>query len=169
MDLQKMRPIMIKWGVIKGIITSLIGVMAFYIIGNLGLSALSTLVSLAAPILILIFAYKEYKSINEGFMTLKEALAIGLGIYLIEYVISMAWTLLYNNVINPGAQEEAMDKAMDQMEASPGMSDGFLDAFSSLTGEQSIGEQILYGLLASIAFWLFWSLIMGLIMKNDPQ
>lgn len=165
-----MQPLMIKWGLIKGVITVLVGLVSLQFVGNTGMSLVTTLLLLAAPILILLFAFKEYKNINEGFMRLKEAMVLGLGIFLVEYVISTLWTLLYNNVINPGGQEEALDKAIDQMETSPGMSDGMLDMFSGMMETTSSPVfMVVGGLVAAILFGAFWSLIMGAILKKDPD
>ncbi|MFK7922715.1 MAG: DUF4199 domain-containing protein [Bacteroidia bacterium] len=170
MDIKKMQPLMIKWGLIKGVITILVGLLSLQFIGNPAMSLLPSLLLLAAPILILLFAFKEYKNINEGFMRLKEAIVLGLGIYLVEYLISTAWTLLYNNVINPGGQDEALDKAMDQMEASPGMSDGMLDMFSGIMETAQSPMAIIFGgLVSAFFFGAIWSLIMGAILKKDPN
>ncbi|MEL7341547.1 MAG: DUF4199 domain-containing protein, partial [Bacteroidota bacterium] len=95
---------MIKWGAIKGVVAVVSGILALQFMGNVAVSLLTTLIGIATPILILLFAFKEYKSINEGFMALKEAIVLGLGIYLVEFLVSFAWSLLYNKVINPGAQ-----------------------------------------------------------------
>ncbi|MEL6588577.1 MAG: DUF4199 domain-containing protein [Bacteroidota bacterium] len=159
---------MIKWGAIKGVVAVVSSMLAIQFMGNVAVSLLTTLIGIATPVLILLFAFKEYKSINEGFMALKEAIVLGLGIYLVEFLVSFAWNLLYSKVINPGFQEEAMDAAMDQLEQTEGMSDGMLDMFMGMTeASQSIGFQIAAGLGGVVIFGLFWSLIMGLIMRKE--
>jgi hypothetical protein len=124
----------------------------------------------AVGVAILVLAMREYKSQNDGFMTLGKAMGLGLLTYIISALIGAVWNLIYGTVINPNYSDELLDKTMMAAESQPGMTD---DALNMMEGMYSamfspVGLFIT-GIVSALISGAILSLIVGAIMKKDPM
>ena len=101
-------------------------------------------------------------------MSLGDALKVGVAIAVISAIVYVLYGFIFNYVIDPEFMAQALDVAKDKMLENPNMTEEQV--------EQSIKmiEMFTNPLIGS-AFWiamsalfgLIWSLIAGLVMKNN--
>ena len=120
---------------------------------------------------LMVYALREYKALNDGFLKLGKAIKIGLGIALVSALIGIVYQFILMYVLEPdymvnmaAFQEQAiLEKYPDwdeaQLEAAVNMSKKF-------TGP---GMLVAMSLAGSLFFGLIVSLIAGLIMKKDKN
>jgi ABC-type antimicrobial peptide transport system permease subunit len=64
---------------------------------------------------VLVYAFIHYKKQNEGFLSLSEALKIGLGISLISALFGVIYSLILTNVLDPNTINKTIDFAFEKM------------------------------------------------------
>lgn len=122
-----------------------------------------------STVLIIIYAIKAFKSANNGFLTLGQAIKLGLGITLISAIISIIYQLIFMNLIEPEFVNNAVIFTEEKlMETNPDMPEEALEMTLNWT-RKMLSPLFLIGV--SIVFSLFIgliiSLIAGLIMKKE--
>ncbi len=166
------KDVMIKFGVILGVISLLIQVILYvtdnYLVPHWSFGLISFLIT----IVVIILALKAFREGNGGFMKLGQALKIGLGAALIASLIASIWTLVLTQVLEPNYSEQLMDATRDQMiEQYPEMGDTQIEqALSFQEPFTKIGFMIPIGIMLSLFIGFIVSLIGGLILKReDPR
>ncbi len=116
---------------------------------------------------VIFIAINKYKQHSAGVLTLGEAIKLGLAIALISALVYIVYGIVFNYVIDPGYNAEVMDHwtneiaKMDIPVEQKEMQLKVMEFFSSpINGS-------LFWIAASLIFGLIYSLIGGLIMKND--
>lgn len=116
----------------------------------------------------IIIAIKKYKVENGDFLKLSEALKIGLAIGAVSGIVYLLYAILFNYVIDPEYNAMLIDVARDQMLTNPNITEEQLE--QTMTFIETMANPILGGALwvgLSLFFGLIYSLIGGLIMKQD--
>ncbi|APY09357.1 hypothetical protein BWZ20_14050 [Winogradskyella sp. J14-2] len=117
---------------------------------------------------IIFYAISQYKKANANLLSLGDALKVGLAIAVISALVFVVYGLLFNYVIDPEFSQQALEVAKEKMLENPNMTEQQV--------EQSIEwiekfQNPIFGFSIWIAFsaifGLIYSLIAGLIMKND--
>ena len=127
------------------------------------------IVSLIIMIGVLIYAFIQFKKQNEGYLSLSEALKIGLGISLVSALIGVVYTLILTNVLDPDTMQKSLEFTMDKVRAeNPEMPQEALDTTRSIQEKMSsplilAAVQIIFALF----FGFIISLIGGLIVKKS--
>ncbi len=157
-----------NYGILLGVIMVLIAVI-MYVTGMplKGIQWPQYLYYLFFP-LIIILGIKAYKAQNEGFLSLGEALKTGIAIALISGLIYVVYIILFNYVIDPEYNNKIIEMVRDQMLESPDISEAQVEqtmGFVKKMSDPVIGSSVWIGL--SLFFGLIYSLIGGLVMKNE--
>ena len=119
----------------------------------------------------IVYAIKTFKGDNGGFLSLGEALKVGLATALIAGIIGVIFNLLFTTVIEPDFSAKILEKASaDMIEQNPNMPEESMEMAMSITEKMvSPGVMAAMGIIMSLFFGFIISLISGLIMKvNKP-
>lgn len=156
--------IAIKWGLIAAVLSS-IWATVMYSTDMWKNSALG-FVGFIFLIVVLVLAFKEYKSNNDGFMSLGQAIGLGSLLGAVSGVIGSIYNFIYMNfidssylgkflafqeekLIEQGVPDEAIEMSLEWMEKS-----------------QSGGLSFLFGVIGAVVISLILSLIIGAIMQK---
>ena len=114
----------------------------------------------------------NFRSSNEGFLGLGDALKLGLGIGVIAALIAIAYTFVLLNYLDPDTIEKTMEITQNKLlDENPEMSQEQLDQIIEMQKKFSgIGVISTVILVMSLVFGFIISLITGLILKrNRPE
>lgn len=159
--------IALKWGVIAGVVY-MIYTTVLYLTELFGNSSLG-FISFALAIVFIVLAMREFKTLNNGFMSYGEGLSVGTLVSAISGLISSTYGLVYTTFIDPTIPQKLQDKIQEQWEAQ-GMTDEQIEQASGMMQwTQSPGITFFFGILAAIIGGLIISLIVAAILrKNKP-
>jgi hypothetical protein len=162
--------IALKWGAIAGlilIISSVIG-FVFNLQTNTTFSAITTGMSLLViPILILIFAMKDYKAKNNAFMSYGEGLGIGAMAGGVAGVLSGIFTFVYMKFFDPTIMDKAKDIQMAQMEEKGLTSEQIDQSMEIMKMFSNPGVLMVFSIFTYIIIYLIISLIVSAVQKNE--
>lgn len=167
-----LKPIILQYGILLGIISVVFGLMIYFLDMHYTQEPSVGVVSILIFITVITIGQYNFKKENQGYLSLSEALKLGMGIALISGIISISYQLLLVNVIDPNTTDKMMEIARnklidDQPELSQEQVDQFVDMQRSFT---TPGMTIAFGLIFSLFFGFIISLISGLILKrNRPE
>lgn len=160
---------MLNYGIIQGLLMVVFAVILYALDMQFQAGILSFVISLAISIAILVLAYKQFKSVNEGFMSLGEAIKIGMGIALIAALISVIYQFVYQQFIDPDYIERLIEYQQQQMvENNPEMTQEQVQMANDMTRKFSgVWTTSAIILIAGLFFGLIYSLIVGAVMKKE--
>lgn len=116
----------------------------------------------------IIIAIKNFKNENDNFLSLSEALKLGLAIAVISAILFIVYTLLFNYIIDPTYNEAIIEVALDKMSESPNVTDEQIEQttkFMKFMSNPLLGGAVWLAL--SLFFGLIYSLVGGLVMKRE--
>ena len=115
------------------------------------------------------YGLKAFKADNEGFMSLGEALKMGLAIALVAGIIGSVFTYIFVEFIEPDFAVNMLEATREKMvENNPEMTEEQMEMAIGVTEKMmSPGIMVAIGIIASLFFGFIISLIAGLIMKQD--
>ncbi|WP_128544349.1 DUF4199 domain-containing protein [Larkinella soli] len=155
----------LKWGVISGVI-SMVYTTALYISGQFTNTALTWL-SLVISVVLIVMAMREYRSLNNGFMSYGEGLSLGTLLTVIGALIATTYNFIYTTFIDTTIRQQVLDQARANME-DQGMSDEQVEQAIELAQRlQSPGLQFLFGILVSAFFGLLISLVVAAFLRRN--
>lgn len=158
----------INYGVILGVIMILIGVV-MYVTGMAleGKQWPQYLYYLIFPIVIL-YAINQFKKVNGNLLSLGEAIKVGLAIAVISGIIYGVYMIIFNYVIDPEFMTKMMDAAREKLMENPDMTEEMIEQSMSIAEKfMNPWIGITFWVAMSAIFGLIYSLIGGLIMKNE--
>ncbi|MDZ4707379.1 MAG: DUF4199 domain-containing protein [Saprospiraceae bacterium] len=172
MNESKPGPIILRYGLTGGLITSLIFLIATVgglanpsntysniLIGCLSFLALVTMVVIATR--------KQRDEFQGGFISLSQCILIGVGVVLLAALISSVISLIYIRVVDPGYMDRMMSGMEEAWEAQ-GFDEEQIEQAKSMTNiMKNPFLSIASNLLCFGVGGLVLSLITGLIMKKD--
>jgi len=127
------------------------------------------IVSFLLMIAVIVYGIKSFKDGNNGFLSLGQAIKIGLGISLISAIIGIIYQLIFSNVIEPDFYTK-MGEFQEQMmlEKFPDMPEEQIESALEMSKKFSNpGMMAAFALGGSLIFGLIISLIAGAIMKKE--
>lgn len=158
--------IALKWGIISAVI-SVIFTIVLYTFDLWKITWVSLVFGLAIIIVILVLANKEFRTLNEGFLTFGESLGISMLVIAVSSLISAAFNQLYMNVIDNTIKDKMADFQEETM-LKQGMTMEQIDmAMQQVEKFNTPGIQFLFGLLGSLFFGFIIALIIAAIMKKN--
>lgn len=163
------RNIMITYGLYLGVI-GLVLHLALWATGNvIEFGWVANLLSFILTVVFIVIGIKTYKKGTDGFISWGQGVKIGMGIAMISGIISVIYTLLFMNVIDPEFQNYAMELQKQQW-AEAGMSQDQIEGAEDMA-KMFQGPGIISGmiLVMSAFFGFIISAIVAAIMKkSDP-
>lgn len=158
--------IALKWGIISSII-SVIFTIILYNFDLWKMFWIAATGGLAVILIILILASKEFKSLNDGFMTFGEGLGMSMLVIMVSSLISNAFNQLYVNVIDTSIKGKITDM-QEEMYVKQGLSQEQIDmAMEQVERFNNPSMQFLFSMLGSLFFGFLLALIISAIMKKD--
>ena len=158
----------LNYGLILGIISVIFGVVMYVTNVYLDPSIIYTIIGFLILVTIISLAIKAFKTENGGFLSLSEALKVGIGVAVIGGIIAAIWSFVLMNYIEPDYMNQMMEVQREQMiEMQPDMTEAQLDSAAEMASKFSSPLiSVATSLIGSLFFGLVISLIAGLIMKN---
>lgn len=166
------RPSVMSIALKFGFITALVAIVYSLILMVTDLGDKTWLASLSYLILIagMVFGMKQYKEMNDGFMSYGQGLGIGTLIATIYGFLSSVFMWIYTSFVDPEYMERQMLKQEAQM-LERGMSQEQIDAGAEIAQSfQGPVMLIVVGTLGAIVIGFLLSLVISAIMKhNRPE
>ena len=163
------KSIMIIYGLILGGISVVFQLMLFFLDMHYQQPPAVGIVSIVIMIGLLVYAFIQYKKENEGFLSLSEALKIGLGISLISAIIGIVYSIVLTEVLDPATMQKTLDFQFETMRAeNPEMTQDQIEMARDMSQKFS-GPLIrsAFQLIRALFFGFIISLIGGLIVKKS--
>jgi hypothetical protein len=159
----------ITFGVILGSISVAFQLMLFFLDMHYKNDSTAGIVSLIIMIGVLLYSFISFKKQNEGFLSLSEALKIGIGVSLVSALIGIVYTQILVNFLDPDTMKKSLELSMDTMRAeNPEIPQEALDTARSM--QEKMSSPLIFSAV-QIIFALFFgfiiSLIGGLIVKKS--
>ena len=128
-----------------------------------------SLAGIIATIVFIVLGINKFKNNNGGFMSWGEGLKIGMGIVMISAVISVIYTLLLTNVIDPELQAQGM-AIQEQAWVDQGLSSDQIESAKEMT-EKFQSPLIISGIILIFAAFIGFviSAIAAAIMKKSEE
>lgn len=164
----KPKKTILNYGVILGVVSVVMGVIAYVLNMHLephwGFMVVGILIFAG----FLIYGIKNFKNENGGFLSIGEALKVGLGIALIAALIGAAWTFALTTIIEPDYMEQMAEVQRDQMlENFPDMTDEQMDNAMEMNAKfTSPWITMAFGIVGNLFIGFIIALIAGAVMKQ---
>ena len=118
---------------------------------------------------VIVLAISQFKKANQGFLSLGEAMKVGLGTAVVAGVVAILWNMVFTNFIEPDFMDKIFEISRDEMiEQNPTLTDEQIEQGEGMirlfTGTGMIAVMLLVG---SLFFGSIISLVAGLIMKKQ--
>lgn len=163
--------VMLTYGLMLGIVSIIISVI-YYAMGlHYEQDWKRNVIGIAVSVIIIYLGIKKFKELNNGYLTLGQALKTGIGISVISGLISVIYTFLFMYVIEPEFVNNLAEITRQNMyETNPELTEEQMDqAISVVKTMSSPGIFSAIILVFSLFFGFIISLILGLILKNNPE
>lgn len=160
---------MITYGLTLGGVSVIFQLMLFFLDMHYQQPPAVAIVSIVIMIGILVYAFIQYKKQNEGFLSLSEALKIGLGISLISAIVGIVYSMVLTEVIDPSTMQKSLDFQFETMRAeNPEMTQDQINMARDMA-EKFSGPFIrsAFQLIGALFIGFIISLIGGLIVKKS--
>lgn len=162
----------LQYGFLLGGISVVFALMLFFLDMHYTQESAVNWINWAITITVLILAIYSYRKTNDGFLSLSEALKLGLGISVISALIAIIYTYILVNFLDPDTIEKTIEVTQNKMlDENPEMTQEQID----LAKEMQLKLSSIYVistmiLIFSLVFGFIVSLITGLILKrNRPE
>jgi len=162
----------LTYGGLLGLLTIILAVVLYVTNNLLEQSWITAVVSFLIMIGCISYGQKVFRNGNGGYMDLKDALKVGVGIALIGAIIGALYNYIFLTVIEPGFTELIIEKQREAMITSqPNMTEAQIDQAVEFAGKfAQPWVQSSFQIVAGIFFGFIISLISGLILKrNNPH
>lgn len=161
--------IALKYGLFIGL-----GLIIYYLISQLaGLAAnttagmIGTVISAVILIVGIVYAIKDFKSQNNGFMSYGQGLGLGALASAVAGLISGIFSSIYVSFIDDSSMKQAMDMQRQKMEEQ-GMDDAQIDQAMAIAEQFSgPGMILVISMLSMLFIGFILSLIISAVMKNE--
>lgn len=159
----------ITYGTILGSISVVFQLMLFFLDMHYKNDSTAGIVSLIIMISVLLYSFISYKKINLGYLSLSEAIKIGLGVSLISALITIIYTQILINFLDPETMQKSLDLSMDTMRSeNPEIPQEALDTARSI--QEKMSSPLIFSavqIIFSLFFGFIISLIGGLVVKKS--
>lgn len=162
----------LQYGILLGGISVVFALMLFFLDMHYTQESAVNWINWAITITILLMAIYSFRKSNDGFLSLSEALKLGLGISVISALVAIVYTFILINFLDPDTIEKTIEVTQNEMlDENPEMSQEQIDMAKEMQLKfSSIGVISTMILIFSLVFGFIVSLISGLILKrNRPE
>ncbi|MBT0608151.1 DUF4199 domain-containing protein [Aequorivita echinoideorum] len=164
------KKIALNFGLLLALLSIVLQVIAFVVDAHIERPWWLTVLQLGISISIIVYALKIFKQGNSGYLTLGQAIKIGLAISVIAGIVAVLFNFIFINYIDPEFVAKTMDYSREQMiEQNPNMTQEQIDSAMSIS-EKFMSPLIMsaFAIIGSLFFGFIISLIAGVIMKRNP-
>lgn len=164
------KKVALNYGVLLALLSIVLQVISYVLDAHIDrpwwLSVLQLLISVG----IVVMGLKVYRTENSGFLTLGQALKVGVAISLIAGIIAIIFNYIFMNYIDPDFVQKTLEFSKEQMiEQNPSMTQEQMDMAMDMSARfMSPLWMSAFALLGTLFFGFLISLIAGLIMKRNP-
>ncbi len=167
MEKSNIMPIGIKYGVLSAVI-GIVYTLLLYVT-NLFLNSSLGFLSIVISVLLLVMACREFKTNNEGFMSLGEGFKLNMLVSVISTIPTVLFNYIYTKYIDTTIFETMKDFQRAQLEKQ-GMSDEQIEQTMSMVASFMSPEITLgAGLGMGIIGGAFIAIIVAVAMKKVPD
>ncbi|QLG43939.1 DUF4199 domain-containing protein [Costertonia aggregata] len=160
----------LNFGVLLGGVSIVFALMLFSLDMHYQGGWMVGLVSIVLTTVAIVLAMLQFKKANNGFLSLGQAMKIGVGVCLIGGIIGIAFNQVMANVIDPDMLTKAMTFQRETLEETTNLTGEQIDAQMEMVKKfSSPGMQTAFGLIFSVVLGLILSLITGLILKRTEN
>lgn len=163
------KKIALSYGGMLGLITILLSVIVYVMDLTYEQPWWQGVIGFLAMIVCIILGIKTFKKDNAGFLSLGEALKVGLAIALITGIIGVMFNLIFMNVIEPDFATNMLAATEDKLlTENPNMTQEQIDMTMGIT-ETMMNPAIIsaMSLIMTLFFGFIIALITGLVMKVE--
>ena len=159
----------INFGLILGAISVIFQLMLYFLDMHYKNDSTAGIVSLTIMVGVILYSFIQFKKSNGGFISLSEALKIGLGVSLVSALVGIFYTQILLNILDPDTMKKSLELSLENMRIqNPEMPQDALDTVRSI--QEKMSSPIIFSAI-QIIFALFFgfiiSLIGGLIVKKS--
>lgn len=166
------KKIALNYGIIWGLLSIVLSVISYVTNNHIDRPMWLTIAGLAVMVGIIVYGLKAYKSENEGFLSVSDALKVGLAISVIAGIIGTIFNLIFVTVIEPEFINQTLEFTREKMITdNPDMTQDQMDMAMGIT-EKMMTPLVMsaMGIIFTLFLGFITSLISGLIMKvNRPE
>ncbi len=151
-----------------GLLTGLASIIVSFGINALHLeTSPARYLTTAVLVVGIMFAQRDFKQSNAGFMGYGQGLGIGTVLSVVVGLLSAAFTYIYTSFVDPEMMTRTMEKVRADMEAKGTMSDVQIDQAMAMSAKFTSGPILLaFVIVGSIVIGFLISLITSAIIKN---
>jgi hypothetical protein len=159
----------LKFGSLNGGLVVVFAIMLYFLDMHYQGGTAVTLVNVVISIGTLMWGLIEYRKDNGGFISLTQALKVGMSIALIGSIIGIIYGIILSEVIDPDVMNKAFEFQKQQMlQSNPEMSVEQVDGMIEMQKKfSSPAIRSAFGLIFGLFFGFVVSLIGGLIVKRS--
>ena len=162
--------IALNYGLLLGGISIVFGLMLYFADMHYQGGIMVMMISLLLSIAAIVLGMLQFRKANAGYMSLSQAMKVGVGIALIGGIIGIIFNQIMMNVIDPDMMTKAMDFQKATLLDTTSMTTEQIDAQLEMGKKfTSPGMQVAFGLIFSLVVGLILSLISGLILKRGEN
>ena len=161
--------IALNLGLLLGLGTIIISVLTYIINMPLKTGWISGLVGILLMIGLIYYGIKKYKDGNQGYLSLADALKVGLAIALIGGILSSLYQMAFLEYIDPEYINRVKELQFEKMlEENPNMSNDQIKLIKDI-GSKNTSPWISFAgaLIGNLFFGFVFALISGFILKKD--
>ena len=163
------KSIMINNGLILGLISILISVTVYALGKTYDQHWSVGVISFLIMVAIIVMGIKKFKASNGGYLSLGEAIKIGLGIALISGIISVAYTYVFTSFIEPDFFIN-LAQVQEQKWIDQGLTDEQIEGAKVMMDKMSNPMMTAgFTVIGSLFFGFIISLISGAVMKEKNE
>lgn len=166
----KANKFVLNYGITLGVIMVTIGVIMYVTNNHFNPHWLFSIISFAAFIGLIFLGIKAYKAENNGFLSLGEAVKVGVGIALIAGIFSATWAYILSTYIEPNYFTQMAEVQQEQLlEHTPEMTDRQLEKATEV--DPALVKPLFtfsITIVTNLLFGLLMGLLTGLILKKTP-
>jgi len=161
----------LNYGITLGFATIAISVATYMVDMPLKTGWISGVLGIGFMIALIVLGIKKYKEENNGYLSLAEALKVGLAIALIGGIISSLYQLVFLSYIDPEYISRVQELQLEKMlEEKPNMSEDQIQMMQDMGSKFSSPWISFAGaLIGNLFFGFIFALIGGLIFKKEEN
>ena len=133
------------------------------------LAVITWLINIAISVVFIVMAVEQYKKANEGFLSIGEAIKVGVLVAVIAGVIGAIYQVIYATIIDPDYYDKVVEVAMKKMSAMANFNEEQLEEFQDkmYDNKPSIVSSFSTSIIFSAIGGLIISAIVGAVKKKE--
>ena len=149
--------------------TVLLYVTDFLYTDNTLLAIITWLINIAISVVFIVMAVEQYKKANEGFLSIGEAIKVGVLVAVIAGVIGAIYQVIYATIIDPDYYDKVVEVAMKKMSTMANFNEEQLEEFQDkmYANKPSIVSSFSTSIIFSAIGGLIISAIVGVVKKKE--